>query len=338
MGPMVRPGGLVVLAFALGGCNVDRLPTCDGVALGAGGHAECAVPGWVDRAFELDVPASWDGTSPLPVIVLFHGGGGSRQGANRSTCPGGDEADAGCLREVAARRGYALVVPDGTGQRPLRNVRTWNGGGGNELQCTSGPACKSRVDDIGYVLDLLAEVKAAVPVDDGRVYATGISNGGAMSHRVACELPGTFAAIVGVAGANQFADDGGPCAAQVPVRQIHGTLDPCWAYDGGTAACAQDDGGAKTSVAATMEGWRTRNGCAATFADVPRADRDPADTTQLVIRTWAGCAAPTELFVVDGGGHTWPSGWAYLDASRIGAVSFEVDNDDVVDFFDANAR
>lgn len=329
---------LVPVVAMLAACNVDQLPACPDVGAGPGDHRACVVPGWLDRAFELDVPASWDGSATLPVIVLFHGGGGNRQSANRLTCPDGDESSGRCLVATATARGYAVVTPDGTGNRPLRNVRTWNGGGGNDLQCTSGGACAARVDDIGYVLDLLAEVRATIPVDDRRVFATGISNGGAMSHRVACELPDQIAAIVGVGGANEHADDGGPCAAQVPVRQIHGTLDPCWAYDGGTAACAQEDGEPKTSVAATMEGWRVRNGCSAQVTEAPRPERDPADDTALVISTWQGCAAATELFTVTGGGHTWPSGQPYLSTSIVGRVSTEVDNHDVVDFFDAHAR
>jgi polyhydroxybutyrate depolymerase len=296
------------------------------------------VPDWLDRSFELTVPPAWDGHSALPVIVLLHGGGGSRQTSNKSTCKGGDETSASCLVASAGMRGYAVVIPDGTGQRPLRNIRTWNGGGGNELQCTSGPACKSRVDDIRYFGDLMAQVRGTIPVDDRRIYATGISNGGAMSHRLACELPDQIAAIVGVSGANEFADDGGPCDVRVPVRQIHGTADPCWGFMGGAGACLQDDGRAKTSVATTMEGWRTRNGCAQTPIDTPRGERDPADGTSLTVRLWQGCTAATELLIVNGGGHTWPSGNPYADEDKVGLVSFEVDNADILDFFDAHVH
>ncbi|MCX5746251.1 MAG: hypothetical protein NT062_27555 [Proteobacteria bacterium] len=202
----------------------------------------------------------------------------------------------------------------------------------------SGGACKAGVDDLRYFDDLLVELGATIPVDAARVYLTGISNGGAITHRLACQRPDRIAAIAPVAGANECADDGDPCDARVPVRAFHGTADPCWAYDGGDGACLQDDGAPKTAVAATMAGWAARNGCAPTSTDAPRAARDPDDGTTATLRTWDGCAAATELFVIDGGGHTWPGGWPYLGEDRIGRVSHEVDNADILDFFDAHRR
>lgn len=336
MGRMRRSHALSLALLAA--CGAGEYDECAGLSIAPGSHHDCVVPEWFDRSFELVVPASWDGRAALPVLVMLHGGGGSRQRSNESTCPGGDTASPACLVASAGRRGYAVVIPDGTGARPLRNVRTWNAGGGVDLQCTSGPACKARVDDLRYFGDLMAQVRGAIPVDDRRIYATGISNGGAMSHRLACEAADQIAAIVGVAGANEFADDGGPCDVRVPVRQIHGTADPCWSFAGGPGACLQDDGRAKTSVATTMEGWRVRNGCSEEVVATPRAKREPADSTSLTIRTWKGCAAATELFEVEGGGHTWPSGSPYADEDRVGLVSFEVDNNDILDFFDAHVH
>lgn len=125
---------------------------------------------------------------------------------------------------------------------------------------------------------------------------------------------------------------------RVPVRQIHGTGDPCWAYDGGTRACLQDDGRPKTSVAVTMEGWRARNGCTPNATEMMRPERDAADGTTLVIKRWNGCTGDTELFTVLNGGHTWPNGHAYADAEVVGRVSPEVDNGDILDFFDAHVH
>jgi polyhydroxybutyrate depolymerase len=327
--------GWIIIA-ALAGCQGEPIDECDPLAPGA--HAECIVPDWVDRSFSLDVPPQWNGSDPVPLIVVFHGGGGNRQSTDRSTCPDGDRDSPGCISAFAGARGYAVAFPDGTGARPLRNIRTWNGGGGNALQCTSGGACREGINDVRYFDDLLVEIQRALPIDDRRIYVTGISNGGAMSHRLGCERADVVAAVVGVAGANEFADDGGSCAVQVAVRQIHGTADPCWRFDGGSQACLQDDGVPKTSVPMTMEGWRVRNGCAEAFIDVARAERDATEPTTAVVRTWQGCAAATELVIVNGGGHTWPSGYQYLSSDRVGVVSPEVDNADLLDFFDAHRR
>jgi predicted esterase len=132
-----------------------------------------------------------------------------------------------------------VVLPDGTGLRPLRNVRSWNAGGGTDgWQCVSRGACQQGVDDGAFFDQLLVELARVVPVDARRVFLTGLSNGGAISHRLACERPSVVAAIATVGGTNQYTAAGGRCAARVPVLAIHGSDDPCWGYETGTAACA----------------------------------------------------------------------------------------------------
>lgn len=297
------------------------------------------MPGYTDRAFDLELPASWDGASPLPLIVAFHGGGGRRESAETVSCPDGDAAHAGCLGNVARARGFAIVRPDGQGSRPARNLRTWNAGGGRDgWNCTSGPACKSGLDDVAYVRALLREVGATVPIDPARVFATGLSNGGAMSHRVACELSDRFAAIAAVGGTNQLSTVA-PCDARVPVLQIHGTQDPCWAYATSSASCLEgSDAGRKLGVAESMEGWRARNGCGPTPTETPLTDVASGDGTRVTRVVWPGCAAATELLRIDGGGHTWPGGHQYFSSDRIGAVTQDVGSDVVVDFFAAHGR
>ena len=326
---------VVVAACVLVGCGLDRAERCADVAVVAGDDRACQTPAWLDRAFDLHVPAGWDGATALPVVLLFHGGGASRETSNRTTCPGGDEDSPRCFVAEAAARGYAVIVPDGTGGRPLRGVRAWNAGGGDGWQCVSGGACNADVDDRGYVGDVLAEVGRALPIDPHRRYATGISNGGAIAHRLGCELTPALAAIAPVAGANQFADTGAACPAALPVLQVHGTADPCWEYQGGNRVCVGPDA-RKTSVAATMEGWRIRNGCAATFVDTPVPDRDVTDGVTVIHRVWDGCAQATEHYRLDGGGHTWPGGYQYLGADEVGPVGRDLDSAAILDFFDGH--
>jgi polyhydroxybutyrate depolymerase len=295
------------------------------------------MPGWVDRAFDVVVP---DRAGPLPVVIAFHGGAGNRRAAASVTCPGGDLDDPACLTALAAREGFVLVRPDGTGTRPFRNFRTWNAGGGEAgWNCTSGPACRAGVDDVRYVRALLDEVARLVPVDPGRVYATGLSNGGAMSHRVACELSDRVVAIAAVGGTNQL-QTAAACAGSLPILQIHGTLDPCWTYVQSDDTCvSDDDAGTKLGVAESMEGWRLRNGCGAATIEAALPDLDPGDGTTTTRIRWQGCAQDVELLRVDGGGHSWPGGFSYLGEDRIGRVARDFDGSEAIwAFFEAHAR
>jgi polyhydroxybutyrate depolymerase len=328
----------VMLLLLAGGC-FDPLERCAGRSVAAGDDLECPMPGWLDRSFELRLPASWDGSSPLPLVVAFHGGGGNRQAAARVTCMGGDTGDPGCLAAVALAAGYAVLSPDGLGTRPVRNVRTWNAGGGaGRWQCVSGAACKSGADDLRYLDELFDEVARILPVDPARVHATGLSNGGAMSHRVACERPGRFASVAPVGGANQFAVAGGACPGGVDVLHIHGTEDPCWRFEESADACAQQDGGWKVGVPESTAAWAARNGCQATPVEELLPDADPDDGTRTTRLRYTGCADDVELLRIEGGGHTWPRGFAYFGEDTVGRVAQDFGSEVIVEFFRAHPR
>jgi len=322
-----------IIAIALAGCGLDYASDCATVDLGAGDSAECTMPGYTDRAFDVRVPAGWDGSSPLPLIVALHGGGAYKGAGETVTCPGGDRSDPLCLGNLAVARGYALVYPNGSGSRPLRGVRTWNAGGrSNGFVCGFGAACELDVDDVRYIEDMFDEVAAAIPIDAARVYATGISNGGAMTHRLGCELRARFAAIVPVAGTNLYADSGGACDVSIPILDLHGTEDPIWAY----AGWPDKNGGYWSGADETMENWRVRNACAETFVDEALADR-ASDGTTAMRRRWDGCAAATERIRIEGGGHTWPSGNQYASTGTIGSVPRDFGSELILDFFDAHS-
>lgn len=328
--PLALRACLVLVVASTSGCARGVVP-CASVRPSAA-DTVCRAPGYDDRDYVLHLPPSYDGTTKIPVVFAFHGGGGKKESFDRITCHDGDTRDPSCLSRAADAAGMAVVYPDGT-PAILGAIRTWNGGGGvGELRCASGPACKDGVDDVAYVRALLADVKAAIAVDEARVYATGLSNGAAMAHRLACEMADDFAAIGAVGGGNQVAFAQG-CAPSrpVPVMVIHGTQDPCWAYEGGVSACLQDDGKRYVSVKETLlgdgatPGWVQRNGCDETPRSEALADV-AADGTRVVREVYEECrqGATVELLRVEGGGHTWPGGQAYFSEERIGKVSTDV--------------
>jgi polyhydroxybutyrate depolymerase len=315
---------VLALALVLSGCQ-RRGVDCQRRAPTAGEEAVCQVPGWRDRDYILQLPASYDPGRRYPLILALHGGGGDKEGANPLTCEDGDEASANCLAQVAGREGFIIAFPDGTAN--ALGFRTWNQGGEGDdtLQCPH--ACEQGIDDVAYVSALLDDIEAVASVDPRRIYATGFSNGAGMSHRLACELGDRLAAVAPVSGANQFAG-AATCAPgrPVPILAIHGRTDPCWPYDGGAGTCLEVQEGNYVAVEPSMigdadaPGWALRNGCDPAPISTPLADTVD-DGTSATLTSFSGCAAETALITVEGAGHTWPGGDQYLKVETIGGLS-----------------
>jgi len=233
------------------------------------------------RTIRVHVPASYDPTRRTPVVLDFHGYTMSAQA----------QEDMTRLPAKADAEGFISVTPDGTGA-----LRGWIGGA-----CCGTPA-QTGLDDVGFVASLLDQLEARLCVDPRRVYATGFSNGGFLSHRLACELSDRIAAIAPVAGMMGI-DDCSP-SRPVPVMHFHGTADTIVRYDGGGTTGYR-------SAAETDAGWAMRNGCdAATVESFANGDSRCA--------THTGCDGGSEvtLCTVTGGGHTWPGG-GYFPAGHI---------------------
>jgi polyhydroxybutyrate depolymerase len=162
--------------------------------------------------------------------------------------------------------------------------------------------------DVQYIKDLLDWLETNLCVDTSRVYSTGQSNGAQMSSVLACELSERVTAVAPVDGA-EFYD---VCRGRpVPVIAFHGTADPFVPYKGGglnSETIAEQNywkGSAPANLPAThgvdasMQTWALHNGC----DPIPRERRVAYDVRE---RTWLHCKADTVLYIVDGGGHTWP--------------------------------
>ena len=231
------------------------------------------VAGGLERRFDVHVPASYDPATPTPVVFNFHG----------YTSNAAQQAFLSGMNAASDAAGFVAVHPQGTGATP-----SWNAG------ACCGSAAADGVDDVGFVDAALDALEAGLCVDPDRVYATGFSNGGFLSHRLACERADRFAAIAPVAGVLGVAT----CtpARPVPVLQFHGTLDSLVPFGG-------DPQNGFPSVRETFESWAARDGCtgapAVTFAE--------GDTT---CESYASCdgGAEVTLCTVEGGGHTWPGG------------------------------
>jgi polyhydroxybutyrate depolymerase len=301
------------------------------------------VPGWPDRPYDLHVPNTGSAAAPRPVVLVVHGGGGSSQAMEKLTCPGGDLASPGCFTSMADRRGFVVVYPNGTPRVLLgRTLRTWNAGGGKQgWSCVSGLACQENVDDVAYFKALLSDLHTVVNLDERRIYVTGISNGAAMCHRLACQLSGTIAAIAPVAGGNQFSTDA-DCrpVRPIPVLEIHGMADPGWMYNGGDVPAGLwsrigASPGRMIAIPRTAADWAARDGCRRS-AERTVLPATVSDGTSVVRTVYPSCAEGAEvvLYTVVNGGHTWPEGWQYFPDWMVGTTTGNLNaNRVILDFF-----
>lgn len=293
-------GRLVLLAtFVLASCSETSGTGGSGGDGGSGGTAGdgggggIASPGCVDgtldetvtsidlefegvsRAYEIHIPPAYDGRTPLPLVLNFHGRGGNTSRQRMWT-----EMDA-----TADARGYVVAYPEGLDE-------SWNAG----VCC--GTSAENEVDDVGFVRAVIEDIAERGCIDRSRVYATGMSNGGFLSHRLACEAADVIAAIGPVAGV--LGIDSSACMPErpVPVIHFHGTNDFIVLYNGGCPfSCLSDS----ESVSDTIAGWVARNGCTGTTEVVLSEGSVTCETTQ-------GCDnnASVTLCSIEGGGHCWP--------------------------------
>jgi len=295
----------------------------------AASPAAAQAPDWQARSLTHDgqtrtwseiVPAACAArTARCPVLIALHGGGGGMGGAQFASGTG--------LAVEGAARGYVVLAPDALGAN-------WNDG---------RPEISAGIDDVGFIRAMIADVGGRAGVDTARTFATGASNGGLMSYRLACEGGGAFRAVAPVI-ANMGSALIARCRPQgnVSLFMIPGTADRLMPYGGGGVAAGLGNRGTIVSSDRTLDFWRTAMGC----AGAPRAERlDPVqDETQVAITRYEGCrgGAIVQRWTVEGGGHTWPGRAGARRGFRVrltGVTATEFSATQVIlDFFDAAGR
>ncbi len=246
------------------------------------------------RPYTLKAPAG-NVTGAMPLVILLHGYGASGQIQNFYFG----------LSAQSDRSGFLLATPDGT--TDASNRKFWNA---TDACCDFAG---TNVDDVEYLHAIIDDAQRRYSVDPKRVFLIGHSNGGFMSHRMACDASSRIAAIVSFAGATW--KNAARCPAQpgVSVLQVHGTMDETVAYGGGTLG-AEFPGAVETAAQ-----WAQRNGCGAKAA-VGMLDLISTlpgnDTAQ---ERYSGCAAgAVELWTIQGGSHTPSLNAATWSASLVG--------------------
>ena len=306
---------------------------CVGPSLAAGDYAQTLTLDGGVRTFAVHVPPGLAPTTAAPLVFAFHGGGQNSVEFEGFTH----------LRAKADASGFVLVEADGTpafGTAPNPPpaadsglvLDVWNAGN----CCEYAAQYNGDVDDVGFVGAMLDAIEGQTCIDRKRVFATGFSNGGMLSHRLACQMSDRIAAIVAVSGGSGQTDYDKtptetlfPCnpSRPVPVLHIHGTQDACYPFDGGYGPLSL---ATFEPVRVTIQNWVARNGC---------SDGGP---TTVLTHGAAACelypcpqAGQVELCTVDGGGHYWPGGDDWLGSTVVcgnnqGARSADIVANDVL--------
>jgi polyhydroxybutyrate depolymerase len=294
--------GIVILAFWLWALPLQA----QNIRLGRITIASISVNNQ-ERQYRLYVPRSYDTSQPAPLVLVLHGGGGNARSMVRYV---GDSFHA-----VAERDGVIIAYPEAI-------EGTWNDGRGLDVT-----AQRDNIDDVAFITQLIDHLSTELAIDPQRIYATGISNGGHMSFRLACQVPEKLAAIAIVTASlsESLAAACSPAQA-ISVMLMNGVEDPISPYEGGEIRVGNTVRGRVLSTDATIQFWATHNQCADEVSQTTQ-DNIADDGTSLVITRYNACNENTSvlLYSIVGGGHTWAGMRQYLGERLIGITSREVD-------------
>ena len=235
------------------------------------------------RDYRLTIPSGYDEIADLPLIFNFHGFGSNAA----------QQQFYSAMDIIADTANFFVCYPNGV-------AAAWN----------VGWDFGSTADDIGFVSALIDDLAQNYAINLDRVYACGMSNGGFMSYRLACELNNRIAAVASVTGSitpNLW----GECTPgeAVPALSIHGTADDVVPYEG------EDNLSIDVDTVAAF--WAFNNGCnpVPSIEELPDIDMEDASTVSRISYTDCDNEEESLLLRINGGGHTWPGAFISFPGS-----------------------
>lgn len=235
----------------------------------------------ISRSYRIHIPPSYERTTSVPLLLVFHGLGGNGKDMERGTKFNG----------LSDRMGFIVVYPDGY-------KASWADGSGVT------PAGRAGVDDVGFISALIDKLAGELRINPKHVYATGYSNGGMFVQRLACELSDRIAAIASVAGTmtEKLSPKCSPDGA-VSVMHIHGTDDFVVPWEGGEVRGVGIFGWNILSVPTTVSKWVDINGCSESSVENYKI----GDNKNAYGKVYNSCRDNTEviLYGVVGAGHNF---------------------------------
>jgi polyhydroxybutyrate depolymerase len=267
-----------------------------------------------ERTYLLHVPPSYEAETPVPLLLMLHGRGGT----------GKDIAELTNFSDLADENNFIVVYPEGLDNQ-------WN-------YVKDVPGYRGMTqDDTAFLLALLDEVSSQYSVDEDRVYVAGFSNGGFMTQRLACDAPERFAAFASVAAAGF---GGMPEVCQTPsplsILLMHGTLDAVIPWQG----VVRGNSYMLAPVTDTLAFWSQYAGCEGEVTDRALPRKGDASETSVTLFS-VGCEESNEvlLYAVQGGGHTWPGVDDLMAQDWAGATNMDIEASKVIwEFFSRHGK
>lgn len=268
------------------------------------------------RRYLLYTPSTYRPTEKTPLILAFHGYKGSSFQMMQMTG----------LNELAEKEGFLVLYPNA--------IRT-------QWYTASGPS-DMKDEDVTFIKALLQKIQGERNIDPQRIYATGFSNGGFFTQRLACEMSDQIAAFATVA-----ATIGVPLtetchpSRPIPIQIINGTDDPIILWKGQIRRVKYAFRDAKiTSVPQAVHFWQQQNMCSP-FPKEKLVVHTALNQTGAQLSEYPNCKSPSavEQVILYKGGHTWP-GSTYkvpIEHLIVGRQSMDIDANQVIwDFFKAH--
>ncbi len=276
------------------------------------------------RSYYIRYPQTLDSQTRFPLVIVLHGGG-RRDGDETAEMTG--------FADMAEKEKFIAVFPNGIkskwhdGRLPKKKQERY---------------LENEANDIAFIKDLIAYMVKYEQIDENRVYLTGLSNGGMMTIRMACEASELFAAVAPVI-AGMPLDIRDTCKPKTPVSFLlmNGTEDPLVPWQGGEIHALFKDHGKVLSAEETFNFWREKNKCPLKADTDETLENRNVDDKSLITRQSYNCpdSIKMEFYIVRGGGHTMP-GTDIPNRKRIlGQKNMDANGAELIwDFFSTQQR
>ena len=286
---------LILLSLLIVGCGGDSGANDNAEAVGLHRDSRLNVGG-INRIFDYYIPDNL-GTQPIPLVFLLHGGGSS---PDDLTGVSGYKAPYKVWMDIADSEKIILVYPQGT-KNPAGGFG-WN-------DCRGDATTNPTVDDVAFIEALINYFSNRFYLDENRIYATGTSNGGHMSLRLAIELSDKIAAVAPVVAAMPAVNNCTVSAQAISILMMNGSDDPILPYLGGEVAPDIGGRGTVLSSQASVDYWNAFNETDVVPTIENYLDVNLFDNSSVSRVTYANGREGSQvvLYEVNGGGHVEPS-------------------------------